>query len=129
MNGVDKLRIENTGIEDILIDVKPLNHLMGLNAFYKGEHWDYERITYDYKIPSQEKGVTYYVRIQGYAVEGDIDSGDAVVQLKTPLLGKHYFPHGVEYGEEENFPKKLIERAHKLVIKVKEDLDDYKKSK
>lgn len=124
---VDIVEIENTGIEDTLIDVQPLNHLMGTNGFIKGEHWDYERITYDYKIGSHEKGVSYYVRIQGYAVEGDIDRGDAVVKLLTPLLGKHYYPHGVEYGEEENFPKNLVDRAFDLVTKANEAIEMYRK--
>lgn len=120
------MKLENTGIEDTLIDVKPLNHLMGLNAFIKGEGWDYERITYDYKIGSQEKGVSYYIRIQGYAVEGDIDRGDAVVKLLTPLLGKHYYPHGIEYGDDEDFPKNLVDRAYQLIAKAKENIDQYK---
>lgn len=121
------MRIENTGIEDALVDIKPLSHLMGNNAFIKGEQWDYERVTYDYKVDSPEKNITYYIRIQAYAVEGDIDRGDAVVKILTPLLGKHYYPHGIEYGEEEDFPPSLVERAHHLVSKVKEDIDQYKR--
>ena len=121
------MRLENTGIEGTLIDIKPLSHAMGLHAFIKGEHWDYERVTYDYRIDSEEKNVTYYVRIQAYAVEGDVDRGDAVVKILTPLLGKHYYPHGIEYGSDENFSESLVERAHGLVVKVKEEIDKLKK--
>lgn len=121
------MRLENTGIEDTIIDVKPLSLLMGNNGFIKGEQWDYERITYDYRIDSPEKNITYYIRIQGYAIEGDIDVGNAVVKLLTPLLGKHHYPHGVEYGEDENFSDSLIERAHSLVVRAKEDLVKYQK--
>lgn len=124
---MDKMRLENTGIDDMMFDVKPLNRIMGKHAFILGESWDYERVTYDYKIGSQEKNVTYYIRIQGYAVEGDVDRGNAIIKILTPLLGKHYYPHGVEYGEEENFPENLIERANNLVIKAKEELEQYKK--
>lgn len=116
------MKLENTGIEGLMVDVKPLNHLMGLHGFILGESWDYERVTYDYKIASNEKNVTYYIRIQGYAVEGDVDRGDAVIKIMTPLLGKHYYPHGVEYGEDENFPENLVKRAHKLVKNACEDL-------
>lgn len=120
------LRLENTGIEDMTIDINPLDRVMGQHAFIRGENWDYERVTYDYKINSQEKNVTYYIRIQGEAVEGDVDKKDAIIKLKTPLLGKHYYPHGIEYGEEENFPKNLIERANNLIANVKEELKLYK---
>src|SRR5699024_11075597 len=120
------MRLENTGIEDTIIDIKPLSHIMGNHAFIKGEQWDYERVTYDYKVASKEKNVFYYICIQGTAVEGNIDSRNAVVKLRTPLLGKHYYPHGIEYGEDENFPENLVERAHRLVVKAREDIDPYK---
>lgn len=121
------MKLESTGIEDTVIDIGPLNRIMGEHAFIKGESWDYERITYDYKIGSQEKGVSYYIRIQAYAIEGDIDRGTAVVKILTPLLGKHYYPHGVEYGKDEEFPKNLIERANGLVSKANEALEQYKR--
>jgi len=119
------MKLENTGIDNKVIDLVPLDHIMGKHAFIRGENWDYERVTYDYKINSQEKNVTYYIRIQGEAIEGDVDKKDAVIKLKTPLLGKHYYPHGIEYGEDENFPKNLIERANKLVISANEELENY----
>jgi hypothetical protein len=121
------MKIENTGIDNKVMDITPLDHIMGKHAFIKGESWDYERVTYDYKINSQEKNVTYYIRIQAEAIEGDVDKGDAVMKIKTPLLGKHYYPHGIEYGEEENFPKNLIERANKLVIAANEELERHTK--
>ena|SRR5699024_6876886 len=107
--------IENTGIDDQIVDIVPLNHIMGKHAFILGESWDYERVTYDYKINSQEKNITYFVRIQAEAIKGDVDKKNAVMKIKTPLLGKHYYPHGIEYGEDENFPKNLVERATNLV--------------
>ncbi|MFD1038753.1 YugN family protein [Virgibacillus byunsanensis] len=121
------MRLENTGIEDAMVDVKPLDNLMGRNAFIRAGQWDYERVTYDYKIGSKEKNITYYIRIQGYAIEGDVDKGNAVIKLSAPLLGKHYYPHGVEYGEQENFPENLVERANGLVAKIKEEIETYKK--
>jgi len=121
------MKLENTGIDNKIIDIGPLNHIMGKHAFILGESWDYERVTYDYKINSQEKNVTYFIRIQGEAIEGDVDKKDAVIKLKTPLLGKHYYPHGIEYGEDENFPKNLIERANKIVISANEELEQFTK--
>lgn len=120
------MKLENTGLEDTVIDIVPLNHIMGKHAFILGESWDYERVTYDYKVNSQEKNVTYFIRIQGEAIEGDVDKKDAVIKLKAPILGKHYYPHGIEYGEDENFPKNLVERANSLVLKVKEEIDKLK---
>ncbi|GAA0444309.1 MAG: YugN family protein [Bacillota bacterium] len=119
------MRLENTGLEDLVIDLKPLDHLTAKHAFIRAGQWDYERVTYDYRMDSKEKNITYYIRIQGYAVEGDVDRGNAVIKLMTPLLGKHYYPHGVEYGEEEGFPENLVERANNLVSKVKSEIEQF----
>ncbi|AKG04670.1 MULTISPECIES: YugN family protein [Salimicrobium] len=112
------MKLENTGIEDLVLDVKTLTRIMESNGFMLGGSWDYERVTYDHKIESPETNITYYVRIQGYALSGDVDKGNAVMKLMTPLLGKHYYPHGVEYGEEEGFSKDLIDKSHYLISKV-----------
>src|SRR5699024_6806690 len=124
---VKMMHIENTGLDNIIIDFKPLDDIMASHAFFKRESWDYERVKYDYKINSQEKNDTYHVRVQAEAIEEDVDKGDAVMKLKTPLLGKHYYPHGIEYGEEENFTKNLVERANKLLVTASEELSNHTK--
>jgi len=72
----------------------------------RGGQWDYERVTYDKKYDIKE-GI-FYLRIFGYTTDGDVDTRDAIMNLKKPVIGKYYYPHGVEYGEEENFPKSLL---------------------
>lgn len=119
------MRIENTGIEDVKIDLRPLDHIMGKHAFIRAGQWDYERVTYDYKIGSNEKNITYYVRIQGEAISGDVDRKDAVIQLKTPLLAKHYYPHGLYYGEEEKFSDQLVERVTRLVQNAVDEVNEF----
>ncbi|WP_077622135.1 YugN family protein [Sediminibacillus massiliensis] len=121
------MKIEGTGIEGTFIDLKPLDHIMDTIAFVRAGQWDYERVTYDYKVGSAEKNITYYIRIQGYAVEGDVDKGDAVIKLGTPLLGKHYYPHGVEYGEQEGFPESLVDKTKRVLSKAKNELDSFEK--
>lgn len=49
------MRFENTGIEDTVIDVQVLDHVTANLAFIRAGQWDYERVTYDYKIGSNEK--------------------------------------------------------------------------
>ncbi|ARI77599.1 YugN family protein [Halobacillus mangrovi] len=119
------MKLEGTGIEGLMVDFRPLTDLMESNGFILGGSWDYERVTYDYKLNAPEKNITYYIRIQGYAVEGDVDKGDAVIRLLPPLLGRHYYPHGVEYGEQEGFSSGIIEKAIGLVQKVVEPAKRY----
>ncbi|MFG6119094.1 YugN family protein [Thalassobacillus sp. B23F22_16] len=119
------MKLEGTGIEGLVIKQKALHHVMNKAGFIRGGQWDYERVTYDYKIGSPEKNITYYVRVQGYAIEGDVDAGNAVFKMLTPLLGRHYYPHGVEYGEQEGFSKDLMDRAAKLVERAAGDIKNH----
>ncbi|WP_251549035.1 YugN family protein [Neobacillus muris] len=114
------MKFENTGIENLKIDLNRLDDIMDNHGLVRAGQWDYERVTYDRKFELRE-GV-FYLRIQGYAVEGDVDTFKATIQLMTPLLGKHYYPHGVEYGEGENFPNSLVSQCKKIIEDVKNDL-------
>ncbi|KGX84067.1 YugN family protein [Pontibacillus marinus] len=121
------MKIEGKGIEGAVVDLHKLDYLMDKAGFVRGGQWDYERVTYDYKLDAAEKNITYYLRVQGYAVEGDVDKGNAAVKLMTPLLGKHYYPHGVEYGDGEDFPTSLVDRSNSLLNKAKELIQEFKK--
>lgn len=111
------MKFENTGIENLTADLTRLDEIMEDLGLVRAGQWDYERVTYDRKFELQKD--VYYLRVQGYAVEGDVGAHHAVVKLMAPLLGKHYYPHGVEYGEGENFPKSLVEQCTKILVEVK----------
>jgi hypothetical protein len=121
VGGKIHMRIENTGIENQTVDYRRFTELMEDLGFIHAGQWDYERVTYDRKF--EHKGDVFYLRVQGYTVEGEIDSRHAVIKLLPPLLGKHYYPHGVEYGEGENFPKSVVEASERLLAQVKEGIE------
>jgi YugN-like family len=114
------MKFENTGIENQTVELSRLDDVMERFGFVRAAQWDYERVTYDRKF--QIKGDTFYLRVQGYAVEGDVDSRYALIKLLAPILGKHYYPHGVEYGEDENFPSSLVNQCQTILAQVKEEL-------
>jgi hypothetical protein len=115
------MKFENTGIENQTVELSRLDDVMERFGFVRASQWDYERVTYDRKF--QIKGDTFYLRVQGYAVEGDVDSRYALIKLLTPILGKYYYPHGVEYGEDEHFPSSLVSQCQTILAQVKEELD------
>jgi YugN-like family len=117
------MRFEETGIENLKVDLNRLDEIMESHGLVRAGQWDYERVTYDRKFEIREG--TFYLRIQGHAVEGDIGKHDAIIQLMTPLLGKHYYPHGVEYGEGEEFPKHLLTSCEKLITDVKKEATEF----
>lgn len=117
------MKFEKTGIESLKADLTRLDEVMFEQGLVREGQWDYERVTYDRKFELKE-GV-FYLRVQGYAVEGDVGAHKAVIQLLTPVLGKHYYPHGVEYGEGESFPKSLVSQCEKLLAEVKAEVDKF----
>ncbi|MFX3622483.1 MAG: YugN family protein [Ectobacillus sp.] len=114
------MKFENTEIENQTVDFSRLTEIMKGLGFVHAGQWDYERVTYDYKFEMLKD--VYYLRIQGYAVEGEIGSRHAVIKLLPPLLGKHYYPHGVEYGEDEQFPSSVVQKSNQLLKNVSEAL-------
>ncbi|PPA72167.1 YugN family protein [Jeotgalibacillus proteolyticus] len=114
------MRFENTGFETLLIEVDRLDEIMKEHGLIRAGQWDWERVTYDRKFEIREG--TFYLRVFGYTDDGDIGAHDADVKLLTPLLGKHYYPHGVEYGEGEEFPDHLVQTCEKILAAVYEEL-------
>ncbi|MCM3768554.1 YugN-like family protein [Neobacillus niacini] len=117
------MKFENTGIEKMKAELNRLDEVMEAHKLVRAGQWDYERVTYDRKFEMREG--TFYLRLQGYAVEGDVDTFKAMIQLMTPLLGKHYYPHGVEYGEGENFPASLVNQCKKIIEDVKNEISKF----
>ncbi|MCM3160367.1 YugN-like family protein [Metabacillus litoralis] len=114
------MKMEGTGLEGITIDLARLDEIMDDLGLVRAGQWDYERATYDRKI--EAKGDIYYLRVPAYAVEGDVGGRHAVMKLITPLLGKHYYPHGVEYGEGEEFPSAVVDTSKSLLKRLSEEL-------
>ncbi|MGF7533326.1 YugN family protein [Bacillus mexicanus] len=116
------LKFNESGLEGVKAELSWLDDLMESKGLVRAGQWDYERVTYDKKFSTVEG--TFYLRIQGIATEGDIGSGRAVIQLMSPLLGKHYYPHGVEYGETEAFPVQVVTKSKALI----QDISDLLKT-
>ena len=117
------LKFENSGNEKMRADLTRLDEVMKEHGLIREGQWDYERVTYDKKFELKE-GV-YYFRIRGYAVEGDVGSHKAIIQLMTPLLGKYYYPHGVEYGEDEYFPPTLVNQCETILHKLNTEIENF----
>ncbi|MBT2573484.1 hypothetical protein J7E26_05910 [Bacillus sp. ISL-51] len=114
------MKFEDSGLEGVKAELSRLDDLMESKGLIRAGQWDYERVTYDKKFSVAEG--TFYLRIQGVAAEGDVGSGRAVIQLMAPLLGKHYYPHGVEYGSTEEFPSHVVAQSKALILELAEPL-------
>lgn len=114
------MQFTNTKFNGAVVDLTLLTEIMENNHFVLAGQWDYERVTYDYKFEILTD--IYYLRVQGIAIEGDIGSRHAEVKLLPPLLGKHYYPHGVEYGDDETFPTNVLQKSEQLLQNVEKEL-------
>ncbi|SKB00551.1 YugN-like family protein [Sporosarcina newyorkensis] len=123
MKGDLQMYVENIGIDGLVTDLKLMEEVMLKNGLVLEGQWDYERVTFDKKYVIREG--TYYLRIFGELVEGDIDGRKATVRLKQPVLGKYYYPFGVEYGEGEEFPASLVKDCELTAKAVYDELKQY----
>ncbi len=115
------MKFEKTGLEQLKADLDRLDDTMLKYNLIRADQWDFERVTYDRLFELKEG--RYYLRVQGFAVEGDVGARKAVIQLMDPILGKHYYPHGVEYGDGEYFPKSLVSQCEKILAQVKSEVE------
>ncbi|AYC29133.1 YugN family protein [Paenisporosarcina cavernae] len=114
---------ENTGLENAAADLNLLDDIMLKHGLVREGQWDYERVTYDKKYVIKEG--TFYLRVFGFTKDGDVGAHDAIITLMKPVVGKHYYPHGVEYGEEEHFPAHLLKSCEQTLAAVKADLNAF----
>ncbi|BAB06325.1 YugN family protein [Halalkalibacterium halodurans] len=114
------MKFEQFQFEGREVRFESLRHAAESAGFIHAGQWDYERVTFDLKIVHQED--IYYLRVPAYAIKGDIPHDDCVVRMLTPILGKHYYPHGVEY-DGEDFPEPIVNRCTKKLEQIKANLD------
>ena len=117
------MRFEETGIENIVIPFPELEQIMESIGLVRGGHWDYERVTYDFKFENRTDGSVHYFRVPGVAVEGEIESRSCKVKLMAPYLGRHYYPHGVEYNE--SFPDPIVKKCREKIEQLEAALSVY----
>ncbi|MGL4819905.1 MAG: YugN family protein [Bacilli bacterium] len=108
--------IKNVPFENTEIHVTLLDEALESLGFERPSNWDYERVSYDFKYEILDE--VFYLRVQGYAIKGDVGNNSAVIRLLQPILGKHYYPHGVEYGEDEVFPTEVLQHSENLIAEA-----------
>lgn len=113
---------EKIGIQGKVVRFADLENVMHTLEMIRGGQWDWDRVTYDHKFENRDTGDIYYLRVQGSAIKGEVEESDAEIKLATPILGHHYYPHGVEYNEE--FPDVLVRKCNEKLNQLKELLDD-----
>ncbi|MFC4617224.1 YugN family protein [Camelliibacillus cellulosilyticus] len=120
------MQFENTGIEGTVVPFPDLEQIMTSVGIIRGGSWDWERVTYDFKFENHSDGSVYYLRVPGIAVESEIERRDCKVELKTPYVGRHYYPHGVEY--DEDFPDHVINTSKERLALLAEAIKTYKEN-
>ena len=123
IKGGINMYFENTGLENMKADLNRLDEVMEEHGLIRAEQWDYERVSYDRKFELKEG--TFYLRVQAFALEGDIGAHRATLQLLKPILGKHYYPHGMEYGEEEVFPSSLVKQCENILSAASSEVNTF----
>ncbi|MEC1179476.1 YugN family protein [Metasolibacillus meyeri] len=113
---------ENTNLEDVVVDQQVLTRLLENHGLECHGAWDYDRMTFDRRFDVREG--RYYLRLFCTAISGDVGAHDATLKLLKPVIGKYYYPHGVEYTDEV-FPAHLVKDCEKILADVRKDLTEF----
>ncbi len=86
------ITIENTGIEGFQTTYQKAKDLLYPEGFTIGGGWNYDHGYFDHPLDWEtEQGYRYYLRIPVYAMKGEIEEPNAVVELGKPFVIKHEF--------------------------------------
>lgn len=113
---------ENSELESLTVDQHTLTTVMGKFGLECHGGWDYDRMTFDRKFDVKEG--RYYLRVFCSATHGDVGANSATLSLHKPVIGKYYYPHGVEYTDEV-FPIHLVKDCETILTKVRKELAEY----
>lgn len=113
---------ENTQLENVKVDQEVLSTVMRKFGLECHGAWDYDRMTFDRRFDVREG--RFYLRVFCNAVSGDVGAHDAVVNINKPVIGKYYYPHGVEY-DNEVFPAHLVKDCEAILSNVRKELTEY----
>jgi hypothetical protein len=102
------------------INLGQLNEVMDEVNFARWA-WDYDHATYDYKYEDAKNETVYYLRVKAHVIEGEVEDEESLVRLEDVHIGKHLFPHGIDY--EVEIPKHIVEDATKRLKTIKEKLN------
>ncbi len=109
--------IKETGIGNKEVHLAELDHVMDELGFVRWA-WDYNHATYDFKF--DDKGTIYYLRVQANAIQGKLEDPHALLKLEEPFMGKHLFPHGLDY--DAPIPDAVLESAKRKLSQLKDKL-------
>lgn len=113
---------ENTNLENVTADQQVLTNILAKHGLECDGGWDYDRMTFDRRFDVREG--RFYLRLFCNAISGDVGAHDATLKMHKPVLGKHYYPHGVEYTDE-NFPNHLVKECEQILANVRKDLTEF----
>lgn len=111
--------IENSGLNGVKCELNPLDRIMEELDFVRWQ-WEYYRATYDNKIEDPGNNETYYLRINCRAVEGKLESPQALMHIEHVYIGRATYPHGLEY--KSPIPESVMNVAQQRISELKQQL-------
>jgi len=79
--------IEQTGLNGLTSDLEHLDESAEKLGFVRWQ-WEYNRATYDLKLEDKRKRRRLFLRISTRAVEGKLESPDAILSIESVYIGR-----------------------------------------
>lgn len=111
--------LEDTGLKGVRKDFGTVDKVAKSLGFDRWA-WDYDKAVYDLKLEDEEKGTVYFLRVPAQVVQGHLENPKATLEFGDPVIGRHLFPHGLDY--EVSIPDSLEKTVKEKVAALKEAL-------
>lgn len=111
--------IENTGLNGVKSELSLLDEVSEQLGFVRWQ-WEYYRATYDCKFVDSADQSDYYLRVNTRAVEGKLESPDAVLEIEDVYIGKATYPRGLDYSVP--MPDAIMKAANEKIAALKQKL-------
>src|SRR5690348_14932828 len=111
--------IIDAGVKGLKSDLAHLDTVADELGFVRWQ-WEYYRATYDYKYEDKNNAAEYYLRVNTRAIEGKLESSDAILAIEDAYIGKATFPHGLDY--ESPIPESILKAANIKLTELKQKL-------
>jgi hypothetical protein len=111
--------IIEAGVKGIQSDLAHLDDVADKLGFVRWQ-WEYYRATYDYKYEDKANSAEYFLRVNTRAIEGKLESPEAVLAIEEAYIGRATFPHGLDY--ESPIPDHILKAAQQKLTELKQKL-------
>jgi hypothetical protein len=124
--GAVTMVVIDSSVEGYQTTYRKLRDLLYAEGFHLGGGYEYDHGYFDHALDWEEnEGYHYYLRIPAYALQGELDDPDAIIQLGKPFIIKHEFlKNSNDLTEDIGVASALVNQFTKPIPADQDEIDE-----